>query len=284
MRLAPYWLLLAGSAAFTAPSAREARRAEWQLKVEFDSGMILIEARKGALVHVIAPTGTFLIGVESPDTLARWAREAREAGARRGVGEAAFARLSSRLSGPAEFLLEPVLGDTTGEYLLTGTNGAWDFIVKLSATQSSALFGALVGETGAGAVPYRDPFLTTSGPPEEYRPHVTGAWHENQVDRPVQARGVLNRVGYPEELRGYGIDATVRFVFIVDPNGRPRPSSIRLLGSPHRFFATASRDLLLRSRYVPAQRAGKPVAQIVSQNFEWRDQQREDALGSEATY
>ncbi len=283
MRLAPYWLLLAGSAAFTAPAAREGRGAEWQLKVEYDSGMILIRARKGASVEIVTPTGTFVIGVESPDTLARWARDAREAGARRGVGAAAFARLSSRVSGPAEFLLEPVSGDTTGEYLLTGTNGAWDFIVKLTAAQSAALFGALVGEASAGAVPFY-PYDATAGTPDENRPDVTGAWQSHQVERPVQARGVLNRVGYPEELRGYGIDATVRFMFIVDPNGRPRPSSIRLLGSAHRYFATASRALLLRSRYVPALRAGKPVAQIVTQSFEWRDRQREDAPGSQAAY
>ena len=113
----------------------------------------------------------------SPDSLARWARDAVEAGAQRGAGGAAFARLGSHFGGPSEFLLEPVLGDTAGAFLLTGTNGAWEFIVKLSARESAALFAALVGEANAGAVPYLDPMMTTSGPPEEYRPHVTGAVH-----------------------------------------------------------------------------------------------------------
>ena len=48
MRLTLLAFLLAGSATVTARASREARGAEWQLKVAFDSGMILIEARQFA--------------------------------------------------------------------------------------------------------------------------------------------------------------------------------------------------------------------------------------------
>ncbi len=273
MRLTLLAILCAFSTTFTAPTTPHVRWAEWQLQVPLDSGMVLVEARRGAYVQIIAPTGTFHISVDSPDSLVRWARQAVDAGesARRGGGGDAFASLTSRLSGPNEFLLEPLLGDTSGAFLLTGTNGGWEFSLHLSAAQSAALFGAFGGEASAGAVPFRDPALTTAGPPEEYRPHVTGAWLDSQVERTVQPRSPVVIAGYPRELIGTGVSGSVNFTFIVDSNGRARPSSVRLIGPVHRLFATAAHEALMASRYFPARRAGKPVPQLVMQRFELRE-------------
>ena len=59
-------------------------------------------------------------------------------------------------------------------------------------------------------------------------------------------------------------------MFVVDSTGRVDGSTLEVPKSVHRLFADAVRYTLSRSRYLPATLGGRPVRQLVAQEFVFR--------------
>jgi periplasmic protein TonB len=72
---------------------------------------------------------------------------------------------------------------------------------------------------------------------------------------------------YPAALRAAQLEGTVVARFVVDSTGRAEAASITFPEASHPQFADAVRQALLRSRYLPAIVAGRPVRQLVEQRF-----------------
>jgi TonB family protein len=183
---------------------------------------------------------------------------------------------SARLSEPVdtarrfdltEYRLTRLGADSAPDHLLSGTNGAWGFALRVSAAQLAALLGALRGEPTAGAVPYEYP--REGRTPAEHTPMVTGAYLESQTTRPSGMGSPPPRPAFPAALVGRGVAGSVRLQFVVEADGRVRPSSVRLIGKAHPALAGAARDALLAARFRPAVLAGRPVPQLTTQSFDF---------------
>ena len=93
-------------------------------------------------------------------------------------------------------------------------------------------------------------------------------YYEFDVDKPASP---LNNVtpSYPAELQRKGIGATFAVAFIVDTLGAPEPASFALLPQypADPLFVDAVRAVLPRLRFLPAEREGRKVRQLVHQAF-----------------
>ena len=78
----------------------------------------------------------------------------------------------------------------------------------------------------------------------------------DDVERPRILRTV--EPVYPPDLRQDRIEGQARFACIIDTCGHVR--DCRILNSSRGAFATAGMDAVVRRRYVPARRNGKPIA------------------------
>jgi len=245
-----------------------------RLRVGLDSGMILVDVdSRTASLELIAPCGTFVDVYASDSALVRWADEARmlappvpDSTSPDKLHYSAI-RLGGAKKGPYDnTTFELVRLDTAraSSFRLTSTNTVWECGVRLDTEHAAALFGALKGDTVAGATPYDLPAQGRNG---AGRPHISGAWVGPTVDRQVQFRGTSLGLTYPPEFRGSGISETVRLQFIIDTTGKVRPSSIRLIGQAHKGFATNAIRTLLAAEYQPAERQGRPVPQLATQEF-----------------
>jgi len=91
----------------------------------------------------------------------------------------------------------------------------------------------------------------------------TAVYAEGDVARP--ARAVLAAApSYPEELRRQGVTGTVVATFVVGTGGCAEPASVRTSGAAEAPFAAAVRAAVLRTRFAPAERGGRPVRQSVT--------------------
>ncbi|HEY2065693.1 MAG TPA: TonB family protein, partial [Gemmatimonadaceae bacterium] len=222
------------------------------------------------------PTGTFLQAFEAAGPLREWADAAAAlrapqllAASNGGADQVTYA--STRLTSTfdrTEYRLIRVEGDSAPSYLLTATNGAWSSALPVSPAQAAALFTALRGESGSGAVPYEFPHMGQT--PATSTPDVQGAWLDVQVDRLASPGSRAPRAVFPDAWRGTGATGTVRLTFIIDETGVVRPSSVRLIGKAEPAFAAAARQALLAARYSPAMLGGRPVPQRAMQNFDFR--------------
>jgi hypothetical protein len=251
---------------------------ERQLLVKLDSGEVHIEVTsRAASVTVVAPSGTFLVTYDTDEPLAQWAHGARalqpprampdpdSAAVGAGAGTSySVVRLIDRPY-PTVFRLVRLTADSLPAYRLDGTNGAWGFALNVSAAQANILFAALRGDTTSGAIPYE--FPRTGKTKKESTPAVDGSYLGHQVDRSVRRRERLRRRLDPPDALQPGVVDTVLLVFIVEANGRVRPSSVRLIGTANPVLAVAARDDLLRTRFHPAKLDGKSVPQYVMQPF-----------------
>jgi protein TonB len=68
-------------------------------------------------------------------------------------------------------------------------------------------------------------------------------------------------------LKGARGDGEVLATFIVDTLGNPELASLKILKSTGPLFTAAVRDALRRTRYVPAQKGGVKVRELVHQSF-----------------
>ena len=96
------------------------------------------------------------------------------------------------------------------------------------------------------------------------------------VDRQVVARAGNPTPRYPSVLQSAGVEGSVRVRFVVDTLGRVEPASIIALASTHTLFEHAVRESLLRSRFSPAEAAGRRVRQLVEQSFQFETVDRRD--------
>jgi protein TonB len=92
-------------------------------------------------------------------------------------------------------------------------------------------------------------------------------YSELDVDVPADVKPPTARPRYPEALRADGIEGEVIAEWVVDTLGRPEVRSFRVIRSTHRYFAEAVREVLPRMRFLPAEKNGHKVRQIVRQPF-----------------
>jgi len=254
-------------------SPHNASNRERRLRINLDSAMILVEvSSEAASVELYAPCGTFVDPQRNDSTLARWADRAAvlappvpDSTHPDSLRYSAVA-LGGAKRGPYDnttFSLIRLDAATSSSYMLRSTNTAWDCEVKLGPEQAVAFFGALRGDSVAGAIPYELPALFRDG---TGRPHVSGAWVAG-LDRQAQLESASLGLRYPKAVRGSGNKESVRLQFIVDSTGKVRPSSVRLIGPARPAFAAEARRMLLAAEYRPAERQGRPVPTLVVQEF-----------------
>lgn len=98
----------------------------------------------------------------------------------------------------------------------------------------------------------------------------TGPLTAFEVDRPVRALSSSRAPVYPDVLRSRGIEGEVFARFVVDENGRVDMKTIEVITASSPAFSTAVRFSLERARFYPAEAAGRRVAQLVEQHFQFR--------------
>lgn len=96
-----------------------------------------------------------------------------------------------------------------------------------------------------------------------------GVFDARAVDRAVLPMATNRSPEYPSMLRSAGIRGEVLVRFVVDTTGRVEPSSVEIHQASHDLFADAVHRWLPRTRYVPAEVAGRPVRQLVEQRVEF---------------
>ena len=98
-------------------------------------------------------------------------------------------------------------------------------------------------------------------------PRSNEPFTEFMVERVVRARDGNPTPRYPSLLANAGVEGVVYAQFVVDTTGRVETESIRFTKSDHALFERAVRDVLLRSRFSPAEAGSQRVRQLVEQAF-----------------
>lgn len=89
------------------------------------------------------------------------------------------------------------------------------------------------------------------------------------VTTPATAVPGSPRPAYPAALAARGERALVSTMFVVDADGRANIESFRALNSAADPFIESIRDALKRTRFVPAQKDGGPVRQVVQYTYDF---------------
>jgi hypothetical protein len=90
-----------------------------------------------------------------------------------------------------------------------------------------------------------------------------------ELDKPVERDASSAGPAYPEELRVKNVEGQVVAEWIVDTTGRADSTSFRIIESTHPLFTRAVRDVLPGMFFRPAELMGKPVRQLVRQQFKF---------------
>ena len=90
-----------------------------------------------------------------------------------------------------------------------------------------------------------------------------------ELDRPVERDAASAGPAYPEALRVKNVEGQVVAEWIVDTTGRADTTSFRVIESTHPLFTRAVRDVLSGMFFRPAELMGKPVRQLVRQQFKF---------------
>ena len=99
------------------------------------------------------------------------------------------------------------------------------------------------------------------------RPNVGDAYTEDIVEKVVAPFGNNPRPHYPARLQADAVEGSFVVRFVVDSVGRVESKSLQFPATTHRLFMQSIRDALLRSRFLPAELAGRRVPQLVQQRF-----------------
>jgi TonB family protein len=86
----------------------------------------------------------------------------------------------------------------------------------------------------------------------------------------AKLRGELPQPVYPAYLRQVGVQGEVLVRFVVDENGRPDLSSLKVVRSPHEFLSDEVRRVIMRLSFDPARTEGpasKPRSEWVQMSF-----------------
>lgn len=74
---------------------------------------------------------------------------------------------------------------------------------------------------------------------------------------------------YPIGAHAEGHEGTVEYEYVVGTTGHVLPCTIRAVKATDRVFISDGADELRRATFVPAQRAGRPVAVVARQTISW---------------
>jgi hypothetical protein len=77
------------------------------------------------------------------------------------------------------------------------------------------------------------------------------------------------RPSYPPDLAQAGVSGEVNLQYVIDDQGLVIPCSITLLDPTDMAFVDSGKQALLRARFRPAGRAGRPVPAVVKQRLLW---------------
>ena len=115
----------------------------------------------------------------------------------------------------------------------------------------------------------RRPDRTIAEPPAPIPETYQGSrvYVEPQVERPVSRDPASDAPAYPEPLRTHGVEGSVVIRFIVDTLGRADSSTLSVVEVTHPAFAQAVRAALPHMKFIPAELGGRPVPQLVMQEF-----------------
>ena len=84
---------------------------------------------------------------------------------------------------------------------------------------------------------------------------------------PTHGRVMSAHLELADVLRSAGIEGEVEVEFVIDPRGRVRPGSFRVLRSDHARFTSSVREAVATHRFLPAEVRGTRVAVRVRQRF-----------------
>ena len=128
----------------------------------------------------------------------------------------------------------------------------------------------------ASEIPLVDPNSTPTVDPETGPTSnlpaggTPGAFNAFEVDVEVVAIAGSYGPRYPEGLRAMGKEGEVIAQFIVNEKGRADQKSFKVLKSTHPQFSDAVLRALPQMRFHPAKIGGKPVSQLVQQQFQFK--------------
>jgi len=89
------------------------------------------------------------------------------------------------------------------------------------------------------------------------------------VTSPATAMPNSPRPTYPSALAAQSTRALVSTMFVVDTDGRPNLESFRALNTAAEPFLEAIRESLKHTRFVPAQKDGAPIQQVVQYTYDF---------------
>jgi hypothetical protein len=239
---------------------RPARRSA---RIVADSAVLTVSSDSGRItVYAETPGGAFMLRGDSA-TVAAWG-----ATAERIAGPEVAADGSASLNGAVVrapgndrnvMRLLRLSADSASDYHLTAANLAWEYSVRLRSVHAQALFRALRDGGGNGAA-------------TDTSPDALAALADTTGITPPVWRKDNRQPRYPLVWNDAQMAAHVLLQFVIEADGRPRPSSVLLLRSTEARYALAARDALLGWRYEPARRNGAPIARLVCQAFDFRIQ------------
>jgi len=88
--------------------------------------------------------------------------------------------------------------------------------------------------------------------------NIGNIFNLKDLDQVPQVRGVQARPNYPFEMRRAGLNGEVVLRFVVDTNGDVR--DVEVIRSSQREFESAAQQAVLKWKYKPGRKGGKPVA------------------------
>lgn len=103
--------------------------------------------------------------------------------------------------------------------------------------------------------------------PEPVSAAVSPIYFEYQVEKIAIREPGSRKPIYPPALRAALVEGDVLAQFVVDTLGRAVPSTFKVLMSTHGEFATAVQQALPELRFLPAEKGGRKVRQLVQQPF-----------------
>jgi TonB family protein len=95
-------------------------------------------------------------------------------------------------------------------------------------------------------------------------------WHQADLDRPIEPRPRQPAPLYPRAEQAAGIDGDVVVRYVVGPDGRVEPCSVRLGYATSPAFGAAVQAVVLASRFTRPVRGGQPARVRIQQRMRFR--------------
>lgn len=145
-------------------------------------------------------------------------------------------------------------------YLATAGPGRYSVVFVFDARQGAVSAPFTVADTAAF---HQAEYVVDVPAPAM---HV---YFEHEVSKPVAPENNVSP-RFPAGLQAKGIGGEFTAEFVVDTSGLAEPASFVARGSTHPEFVEAVRAALPRMRFLPAERDGRKVRQLVQMGFAFR--------------